>query len=513
MIQRIEISLSPSKIEDNNAILNALRKKIPSKQHLTGFEIVKRSLDARQSVIIYRLLIDVWLDEPKPETQFQNAFEKRNVENMPSVIIIGTGPSGLVAALQLIERGFKPVLLERGKKVNDRKKDVAILNRGVELNENSNWCFGEGGAGTYTDGKLYTRSNKRGDITRILRTFVQFGASSNILIDAHPHIGTDKLPAIVQNIREFIIDCGGVFYFDTKVVDIVIKNGKMESAIDQKGNRYSASSFILASGNSSTEIYHILNGKGVALEFKEFAMGVRIELPQILVNESQYRNLKQNPNLPPAEYHLATTVDNRGVFSFCMCPGGIVVPALTHKGQFVVNGMSNSRRNSEFANSGLVVAVTEKDVVKFENDGPLKGLSFQRFFEEKAWINNKYLKAPAQRVSDFLAQKTSVNLPCSTYNPGLESVNLSEILPEFIHQCLAEGLRQFNQKIKGISSSDAVLIGIESRTSSPVRIPRDRETCKHPQISNLFPCGEGAGYAGGITSSAIDGINCALHVK
>ncbi len=513
MIQRVEISLLPSKIEDNQAIFNALQKKISSKQNITGFEIIKRSLDARQSVIIYRLIVDVWLDETKPDSVFQHAFQKKNVENNDSVVIIGTGPAGLFAALQLIERGFKPILLERGKSVEERKKDVAKLNRGVELNQNSNWCFGEGGAGTYTDGKLYTRSNKRGDITKILRTFVQFGASPDIMIDAHPHIGTDKLPAIIKNIRKFILDCGGVFYFDTRIVDINLKNGKIESVIDQNGTRYTAKSYILATGNSSSEIYHIIHEKGIALEFKDFAMGVRIELPQLIVNQSQYRNLKQNPNLPPAEYHLATSVDNRGVFSFCMCPGGIVVPALTHNGQFVVNGMSNSRRNSEFANSGIVVAVSEKEVVEFEKDGPLKGLSFQRFYEEKAWIKEKFLKAPAQKVNDFIVQKTSTNLSNSTYNPGLESINLWEILPKFISKSLTEGLRQFEQKIKGINSSEAVLIGIESRTSSPVRIPRDRDAFCHLQIHNLFPCGEGAGYAGGITSSAIDGINCALHVK
>lgn len=513
MINRIEITLRPAKMDDVSSVHSAIAKKIGYKAKIQGFELVKRSLDARQSIVVYRLIYDVWIDEPMPLQEDVIAFCANNVKNKPSVIIIGAGPAGLFAALKLIEKGLKPVLIERGKKVEDRKKDVSALNRGVELNQESNWYFGEGGAGTYTDGKLYTRSTKKGDISKVLKGFVQFGASKDILVDTHPHIGTDKLPSIIQNMRQFIIDCGGEFYFNTRIVDLILINGEINSMIDQNGTKFDATSYILATGNSCSEIYQLLYAKNIVLESKDFAMGVRIELPQIMVDKAQYGDLKQNPNLPPAEYHLATTVENRGVFSFCMCPGGIVVPASTHIGQFVVNGMSNSRRNSEYANSGIVVAVSEKDVVDFEKDKSLKGLSFQRFYEEKLWNNHPFLKAPAQKVVDFLQQKTSVNLPNSTYNPGLESTNLWNILPPFISRCLAEGLRQFDQKIKGINSSEAVLIGLESRTSSPVRIPRDKDTYCHPQIKNLFPCGEGAGYAGGITSSAMDGINCAIHIK
>ncbi|MDD4576413.1 MAG: FAD-binding protein [Bacteroidales bacterium] len=507
MIKRVEIAINASDKNNKQAIKKALLLKLGKSTHITGFFIVKRSLDARQANVLYRMHVDVWVDEKPSETN-RPAFDSKNVESCKPIIIVGSGPAGLFAALKAIELGRKPILIERGKAIEERKKDVALLNRGQVLSENSNWCFGEGGAGTYTDGKLYTRASKRGNVNHVLQTFVQFGAHPDILIDAHPHIGTDKLPSIIKNMRLFIESCGGIFYFDTQIVDFKIIDRKIQHLISQNGDVFEAPDYVLATGHSSKEIYELLHRKSILLESKDFAIGVRIELPQLLVDKSLYKNSPDIGVLPPAEYRLATQIGDRGVFSFCMCPGGVIVPATTHHGFQVVNGMSNSLRNSEYANSGLVVSVSQKDILADSKEGALAGLKFQHKIEAKSWNSVPDFQAPAQRVDDFILKKESANLPKSTYNPGIVSTNLWEILPHFVCQALSDSMLEFDRKIKGFNSSEACFIGVETRTSSPVRIPRDREKFSHPQIENLFPCGEGAGYAGGITSSAMDGINC-----
>ena len=511
MEKRIEIVVSPSEVKNNDSIRKLIQQKIGKSNSSFGYSIAKRSLDARQSNVVYRLHVDVWINEEPPEST-PIAFHYNNVKSADPIIIVGSGPAGLFSALKAIEMGRKPIVLERGKSVEARKKDVALLNRAQVLSENSNWCFGEGGAGTYTDGKLYTRASKRGDVNKVLKTFVQFGANPDILIDAHAHIGTDKLPTIIKNIRLFIESCGGAFYFETQIVDFEIVGNKVSRLVDQNGNAFDAPDFVFATGHSAYEVYELLNKKNVALESKDFAVGVRIELPQQLVNEARYKRSAHIELLPPAEYHLATQIGDRGVFSFCMCPGGIVVPASTHHGFQVVNGMSNSMRNSDFANSGLVVAVNQKDLWQFSKDGCLAGLRFQQSIESAAWKSVAELKAPAQKVEDFRNKRISSVLPKTTYNPGIEAVNLWEVLPDFVCKSLSEALVDFDKKIKGFNSNEACLIGVETRTSSPVRIPRDRQKFHHPQLLNLFPCGEGAGYAGGITSSAMDGMNCVESV-
>lgn len=507
MIKRIEIAINASDKNNTQAIKKELQLKLGKSTNITGFSVAKRSLDARQANVLYRMHVDVWMDETPSETNFQ-VFEFKNVEFCEPIIIVGSGPAGLFAALKAIELGRKPIIIERGKAIEERKKDVALLNRGQILSENSNWCFGEGGAGTYTDGKLYTRASKRGNVNQVLKTFVQFGAHPDILIDAHAHIGTDKLPSIIKNMRLFIESCGGVFYFNKQIVDFEVLGNKILRLISQNGDVFEASHYVFATGHSSSEIYELLHRKSILLEFKDFAIGVRIELPQLWVDKALYKNSSDIGVLPPAEYRLATQIGDRGVFSFCMCPGGVIVPATTHHGFQVVNGMSNSLRNSEYANSGLVVSVSQKDILEYSKEGALAGLRFQQQVEAKSWNSVPSFQAPAQRVDDFLLKKTSVNLPKSTYNPGIVSTNLWEILPRFVCQALCDSMSEFDRKIKGFSSSEACFIGVETRTSSPVRIPRDREKFSHPQIENLFPCGEGAGYAGGITSSAMDGMNC-----
>ncbi len=507
MIKRVEIAVRATERENAEAIKRAIHSKIGKSNNITGFSVVKRSLDARQSNVLYRLYVDVWIDEV-PNKDNSIPFKFNNVAFSEPLVIVGSGPAGLFAALKSIEAGFKPIIVERGKSVENRKKDVALLNRGQVLSENSNWCFGEGGAGTFTDGKLYTRASKRGDVYQVLKTFVQFGAHPDILIDSHAHIGTDKLPSIIKNIRLFIESCGGVFYFENQIVDFEIVGNRITKLVSQNGNIFEAPNFIFATGHSASEIYELLDKKTILLESKDFAIGVRIELPQILVNKARYGNSSEIDILPPAEYHLTTQIGDRGVFSFCMCPGGIIVPASTHHGFQVVNGMSNSMRNSEFANSGLVVTVNQKDISEFSKFNALAGLKFQQALEAKSWESVNSLKAPAQKVTDFRNKKISSALPNTSYNPGVEAVNLWDIMPDFVCKSLSDSLMEFDKKIKGFNSSEACFIGVETRTSSPVRIPRDKELFFHPQLENLYPCGEGAGYAGGITSSAMDGINC-----
>ena len=483
------------------------------------YRILRRSIDARND-IIYRYRVEV----AKPEESFEEyVFEDyKDVSSAEPVIIIGAGPAGMFAALRLLMRGLKPVILERGKDVHARKFDMAKLSTEGMVNPDSNFCFGEGGAGTFSDGKLYTRSSKRGDIREVLHQLVRFGADPTILIDAHPHIGSDKLPIVVENIRKCIIEHGGEYHFDSRVTDITkrqdgqfdIEVSKASSVITGVVEKtvYTSRKVILATGHSARDIYEMFDRKGWELQAKGFALGVRVEHPQSLINKIQYHG-KYQPYMPTAEYSFVTQVLDRGVFSFCMCPGGVLVPAATASGELVLNGMSNSQRNSKWANSGVVVQIEPEDFPEYAQYGPLALLRFQQDIEKKMFEYTGSLKAPAQRMMDFCRRIPSANLPKTSYHPGAENAPLHELLPEHVSLRLKYAFPEIgNKKMHGYYTNDALLLGVESRTSSPVRIPRDTETLEHPQVPGLYPCGEGAGYAGGIVSSALDGINCAAKI-
>ena len=471
--------------------------------------ILKRSVDARGE-ILYRYRVEAYA----AGEQFSeySVGEYRDVSSCEPVIIIGAGPAGMFAALKLLTRGFKPVILERGKDVHKRKLDIAALSRRGEVDQDSNYCFGEGGAGTFSDGKLYTRSSKRGDIREVLYQLVSFGADPDILVDAHPHIGSDRLPAIVENIRKCIEEHGGEYHFGARVTDIVKgRNGKFSiSASD--GSVWESGNVILATGHSARDIYEMFDRKGWAIEPKGFALGVRVEHPQSVINRIQYHG-KYQPYMPVAEYSFVTQVNGRGVFSFCMCPGGILVPSATGPGEVVLNGMSNSLRNSRWANAGVVVSVEPEDVPEYARSGALSLLNFQRDIERKMFGFTGSLQAPAQRMMDFCRQTLSSSLPQTSYHPGAVSAPLHQLLPESIALRLKYAFPEIgNRKMKGYYTNEALLLGVESRTSSPVRIPRDPDTLEHPSLPGLYPCGEGAGYSGGIVSSALDGINCASRI-
>jgi uncharacterized FAD-dependent dehydrogenase len=466
--------------------------------------LVKKSLDARSRVPFFLISGDVFShDELTPEFE---RIQLQNVLNAPEVHIIGAGPAGLFAALECIERGFKPVVLERGKAVKERRRDLAIMNRDLVVNAESNYCFGEGGAGTYSDGKLYTRSKKRGSIDRILNTLIYFGADERIRYEAHPHIGTNKLPGIIENIREGIIASGGEVRFDTRVDDFIVQSGKVVELVYAGGIREKVENVILATGHSARDIFEWFGKSGYAIEAKPFALGVRIEHRQEIIDKIQYKCDVRSDFLPPSSYGLVEQVNGRGVFSFCMCPGGIIAPAATSPGEIVVNGWSPSKRNGKFANSGFVVAVEESDFKPFNDRGELRALAFQSFWERKAFEYTGSIVAPAQRVEDFIQNKVSANLPECSYIPGITSSDLRQVLPSSVHERLRGALVQIGKKMPLYRSNEAILVGVESRTSSPVRIPRDPEKLHHPEIENLYPCGEGPGYAGGIMSAALDGV-------
>lgn len=514
MIYEIEILIPASEAENQEVI----RKKIAQELNLDEAQIVtailrRRSIDARRKPIMALLKYEVYVGEPMPDTQNSVIDNLPNVENGKRVIIVGAGPAGLFAALRLIEYGIKPIIFERGKDVSNRKFDIANINRNNAVNPESNWCFGEGGAGTYSDGKLYTRSTKRGDVTSVLSWLIAHGANPDIGIDAHAHIGTDKLPAIISNIRQTIIKHGGEVYFNTKIFDILVENNKVTALVDGDSNRHTAEAYLIATGHSASDIYELFSQKKFAIESKPFAMGFRVEHPQALIDASQYKLPKRPGYLPAASYSLVQQVNGRGVFSFCMCPGGVVVPSATGNQQQVVNGMSNSQRNSPFANAGIVVSIEPSDLKDYQKHHELAGLMFQQETEHKAWLaGGKSLVAPGQRLTDFLNNTWSQTLPQCSYNPGVLAADLSELYPDFIISRLKEAFISFNNKIRGFVSSEALLLGVESRTSSPVRIPRDLQMLNHVHISNLYPAGEGAGYAGGIVSSAIDGQRCAESI-
>lgn len=467
--------------------------------------VTRRSIDARKRDIKVNLGLQIWVDEERPADEIH--FEYQDVSSRTEVLIVGSGPAGLFAALRLIELGYKPIVLERGKDVSARKFDIAAINRNESVNPDSNYAFGEGGAGTYSDGKLFTRSKKRGDFRKALEVFKFHGADESILYDAHPHIGTDKLPRVIEQMRESILKAGGQICFGRKVTDLIIKDNRILGVIDEKGDKIEAAATILATGHSARDIYRLLDAKGVAIEAKPFAMGVRVEHPQSYIDTIQYKTMNRGEYLPPASYQLVAQVGGRGVYSFCMCPGGFIVPAMTDNGESVVNGMSPSGRNSVHANSGIVTEVKLSDFESLRaNFGELAGLEFQRQLEMMAFAQGGGGQiAPAQGLADFVSGKPSSRLADCSYHPGLNRSEMHRWLPSFIGKSLQEGFGLFNNKMRGFVTNEAVVVGVESRTSSPVRIPRDKETCMHTQIAGLFPAGEGAGYAGGIISAALDG--------
>ena len=470
-----------------------------------SFQIIRKSLDARHGKIRFNLRVEVRTKDE--QTGKHPDYSKRifeDVSNADPIIIVGSGPAGLFAALRAIELGKKPIVVERGKNVRDRRRDLAQLNRNHVVNPESNYCFGEGGAGTYSDGKLYTRSTKRGKVSRILSTFIQFGAGEEILVDAHPHIGTDKLPKVISNMRDQILESGGEILFNSKMTDILIKDSAIMGIQVNGSDSIEGKSLILATGHSARDVYELLFEKGIEFEQKQFAMGVRVEHPQELINEIQYHG-QMCDLLPAASYTWVEQVRGRGVYSFCMCPGGIIAPCATSPGEVVTNGWSPSKRNNPFANSGIVVSVEQEDLQLYLNHGPLAGMRFQQAVEQAVCTAGVGTQtAPAQRLADLVKGKLSSDLPKCSYHPGIVSRSLSEVLPTSIISRLTDGLRMVGKKMNGYMTNEAVAVAVESRTSSPVRIPRGRDG-QHPQIKGLYPCGEGAGYAGGIVSAAIDG--------
>ena len=511
MVKEIQLRITLQEEKESDILVKKSAEffSIPERD-ITGIKVLRKSIDARKKLIILNYKVAVYIKEPLPDTS-DYTFDYKDVSNAKPIHIIGFGPAGMYAALRCIELGFKPIVLERGKNVQDRRRDLKAINQEHFVNEDSNYCFGEGGAGTYSDGKLYTRSLKRGDVRRIFENLVFHGATDQILIDAHPHIGTNKLPKVVQNIRETILKYGGEVHFETRVVDFIINNNKLQAIILQNGNEMPVNRVILATGHSARDIFYLLHKKNIALEAKSFAMGVRVEHPQHIIDSIQYHCIGQRDELlPAAAYSLVEQVNDRGVYSFCMCPGGFIVPAATANGEVVVNGMSPSKRNNLFANSGIVVEINvDKDLYKYEHFGVLKGLEYQKDLERLAFTSGgRSQVAPAQRLTDFVEGKLSSSLNSTSYQPGLKSAPLHSLLPKLIGGRLRTGFKAFGDKMKGYYTEEANIIGVESRTSSPVSIPRN-EHLEHPQIEGLFPCGEGGGYAGGIVSAAMDGERCA----
>ena len=523
MQKDISLKLTPTEATNPDIIKTYIAQSLGVPVHtITGFYRSKESIDARSSKQTWiNLSLKAFVDEPYIQRPLFTIDFQDVSRASKKVIIVGAGPAGLFAALQLIELGIQPIILERGKDVRARRRDLAALNREGIVNPESNYCFGEGGAGTYSDGKLYTRSSKRGDINRILSILYQYGAEENVLYEAHPHIGTNKLPHIITAIRKQILDSGGTFLFEKKVTNFIIENDIIKSVETADGNKFEADAIILATGHSARDIFELLHQKNILIEAKPFALGVRIEHPQALIDSIQYHCSIRDENLPPASYGLVEQVNERGVFSFCMCPGGIIAPAATAPGEIVVNGWSPSKRDNPYANSGMVVQVDvpaaahflKKNKTELPENHPLLLLAFQKEVEQAAFkLGGGLQVAPAARLIDFCSNKISADLPEASYLPGLQSAPLNEVLPPFVHRTLQEGFKAFGKKMKGYYTNDAIVVATESRTSSPVRIPRDADALNHPQIKNLYPCAEGAGYAGGIVSAAMDGQKLAQQI-
>ena len=529
MIQEYQIRILPEQAASEESISRFLvTDKGINPKDITHVRVLKRSIDARQRTIYVNLKVRVYLNEQPEDEEFIRT-EYQDVEGHTEAIVVGAGPGGLFAALRLIELGIRPIVVERGKDVHTRRKDIAKISREHLVNPESNYSFGEGGAGAFSDGKLYTRSKKRGNVDKILNVFCQHGASTSILIDAHPHIGTDKLPRVIEAMRNTIIRCGGEVHFQTKMTDILIEGEKVkgikyecsdESSHLQKNGEIHASAIILATGHSARDVYRWLHANNIEIEAKDLAVGVRLEHPAELIDRIQYHNkYGKGKYLPTAEYSFVTQVEGRGVYSFCMCPGGIVVPAASGPEQIVVNGMSPSQRNSPWSNSGMVVELHAEDLANptlmekgtIQNlKSPLAMMEFQEYLERIAWIQgNRRQTAPAQRMSDFVNRRLSYDLPNTSYTAGLISTPIHFWMPQFITSRLKQGFLNFGKSSHGFLTNEATMIGVETRTSSPVRILRDRETLQHIRLQGLFPCGEGAGYAGGIVSAGIDGERCA----
>jgi len=519
-MQPTELVLWPEEAFNEKLFPGILYEKLGLKEGGSKYvHILKRSIDARSRKVCVRFQVEIIpASERSPTIQYRipETFVGNSARR---VIVVGSGPAGLFAALRLIELGIKPIVLERGNDVQLRRRDLAAINKDEIVNPESNYCFGEGGAGTYSDGKLYTRSKKRGDVNRILEILVAHGAKEEILYDAHPHIGTNKLPKLIEEIRTRIIDLGGNVHFKSKVTDLILDGAVVKGVEINSAETLEADAVILATGHSARDIFELLHRKKIAIEAKPFALGVRVEHCQTLIDQIQYHcPLDRGIFLPASSYALVHQANihgkDRGVFSFCMCPGGFIVPAATAPGEVVVNGMSPSRRDSKFANSGIVVAIEENDFKAYHQHGPLAGMYFQAAIEKQACVvAGGTQHAPAQRLSDFVNNKISPSLLETSYQPGLTSVDMRDVLPDFIFSALQQGFKNFGSKMKGYLTNDAQIVGVESRTSSPVKIPRDKDRLHHPQIANLFPCGEGAGYAGGIVSAAMDGERVAEAVQ
>jgi uncharacterized FAD-dependent dehydrogenase len=519
MIHKLQLQLAPQTAFNEAHLKEEVRQTLQINSDIPFYiKPLKRSIDARSRNIKINMTLEVYVNErphPQPFT-----FPYRDTSKSERHChIIGAGPAGLFAALRCLELGIKPIVIERGKDVKSRRRDLAAINKEHVVNPESNYCFGEGGAGTYSDGKLYTRSNKRGSIDKILKTLVYHGASEEILVDAHPHIGTNKLPQLIQNIRETIMAHGGEIHFNTRMSNLFLKNNRVTQIYteSEKGTEtHDVQNLILATGHSARDIYELLQEKNILIEAKPFAMGVRVEHPQELIDKIQYHcgSMQEVSDkrdyLPAASYSLVHQVMNHGVYSFCMCPGGIIAPCATGAEQVVTNGWSPSKRNNPYANSGIVVGLTLEDFKPYSKYGALSGLAFQKELEKQAWLfGGQTQTAPAQRLQDFVNGKLSSSLPDCSYQPGIKTVNMQEVLGNLIGKSLQLGFKEFGKKMRGYLTNEAVIVGVESRTSTPVRIPRDQDTLAHPQAENLFPCGEGAGYAGGIVSAAMDGERCA----